>query len=187
MSILLENQLHSSSGPLATFFISLDIQQRGFITMSDLRIMVDRFCASHRLSFVQKKLLFLMISQGLARCSQQKTTCITWKEVIEQAPKLLSFFSSQHDHAQTCHHHAQLRYQEIQRTDSPLTIHDIAHYCSSLLPSLFPNKKLLSLFIADSLSNLCRTTTNQRASVYISQQQWCDTALEIMFELEAST
>lgn len=152
--------------------------------MGDLRILVDRFCIDHRLSFVQKKLLFLMISQGISRCTKQKSVRFTWEEAIVHAPKLLSFFCAQYDDAQSCQHHAQLRYDTIQQTSAPISLQDIAQHCSSFLPSLFPNRQLLSLFLA---SSLCKIIDTKTTPVHISKQQWCDTALALMFELEAST
>ena len=179
MSILLENQFHPPPGPIATLFVSLDIHKQGFITKRELHTLVESFCAHHPLSFVQKKLLFMMLNQGFSRCASQKGKLI-WSDIMVYAPKLLIFFGQPTDDVQQYQQSTEKRFQKIACT-STLSNPELAQHCSAILPRMCPNKNLLSLFLAHILCLLC---TN-KATTEITKQMWCDTALSIFFEVNA--
>lgn len=178
MTTLLENQYYPPSGPLAVFFASLDVQGCGFITKQDLHILVDQFCTHHPLSFVQKKLLFVMLSQGFARCASQKGR-LSWSDIMVYAPKLLLFFGPYIEDTHVYTQQVSKRFQEISNNSSTLSSQRLIQHCESNLPRMCPNKKLLSAFLAYTLCILC-AGKNQ-----VTEQMWCDTALALLFEVNA--
>ena len=178
MAILLKNQYHPHPGPLAVFFASMDVQECGFISKSDLHILIDRFCAHHPLSFVQKKLLLVMLSQGFSRCASQKGK-LFWTDIMIHAPKLLLFFGqSVHDKNMFVQQTNQ-RFQEISNNSSILSFQKLTQHCESNLPRMCPNKKLLSAFLAYTLCLLCS------GNMQVTKKMWCDTALALLFEVNA--
>lgn len=179
MSILLENQFHPPSSPIASFFVSLDVHGQGFITKSELHTLVERFCVHHPLSFVQKKMLFMMLNQGFSRCASQKGK-LTWTDIMVYAPKLLMFFGQPTDDVHQYQQHVEKRFQDIACT-STLTNRELTQHCATILPRMCPNRNLLSLFLAHVLCLLCTNT----ATAEITESIWCDTALSVFFEVHA--
>ena len=185
MSILLENYSHPYPGPLESFFDFVDSENRGSITARDLRPLVDQCCLFYSLSFVHKKILCLMLSQGFSRYVSNGR--LFWSDAISYTPKLFSIFCSTLDQTKTNREQAQKRFQEIQNESHTVTLEDLSRYCMSRLPPLCPNKKLLSQFLAYSISLLCSSTSRAEPEEQISEQMWCDTALALQFEVEANT
>ena len=180
MTTVLENQYHPPTGPLSLFFTSLDVDGDGFITKKVLHTLVEDFCVHHPLSFVQKKLLFVMLSQGFSRCASQKGR-VTWNDIMVFAPKILLFFGQTTNDAQLYDQHVNKRFQELSNNSSTLPLLDLKQHCVSLLPRMCPNKHLLSSFLSHILCILCTPTTTAE----LTRQMWCDTALSIFFEVNA--
>ena len=178
MTTLLENQYHPSPGPLAVFFASLDVQGCGSLTKRDIHLLVDQFCAHQPLSFVQKKLLLVMLSQGFSRCASQNGL-LSWSDIMVFAPRLLLFFGQPVEDTHLYAKQVAQRFQDISSSSSTLSFQRLTQHCESNLPRMCPNKKLLSAFLAYNLCILCS------GSMQITEQMWCDTAIALLFEINA--
>ena len=179
MTTLIENKIYSHSSPLAQLFASITSQEDGYITKGDLIALVDRFCTHHPLSFVQKKLLLVMLYQGFSRCASQKGK-LSWNDLMVYAPKLLLFFGSTSRDTHTFLEQASKRFQDISNNSSTLSFQKLTLQCESNLPRMCPNKKLLSAFLAHHLCVLCSGT------MQVTERMWCDTARALLFEVDAS-
>jgi hypothetical protein len=187
MATLLENQLHTPNGPLSSFFLNLDVRSCGIITVQDLRSFTDRFCSIFSISFVQKKLLFLLITKGYTRLDRSSSGTMSFEDFLIYAPKIQCFLSGTSITAHTCALQANTRYQELSHPSAHLSLSVLADHCTTLIPPLIPNKRLVSLFIAYALYQFCTHPTQDATSMFISKQNWCETALALHFELKSSS
>ena len=182
MSILLENQLHCPTEPLAQFFSSLDAQQRGTISLGDLHRFADRFCVFHNISFVQKKILLLMISTGFSKYTQSS---LSFSDLLVYAPRILLILSPHSAGAKECQEGAITRHNILSGSEKHISIQTLSEYIQTHLPSMMPNKKILSLFVAHIIYTICSSHPHCGQAI-ISKEAWSDTALALFFECTQS-
>ena len=180
MSILLENQLHCPTGPLARFFSSLDIHERGSLMLSDIHHFADVFCTLHRLSFVQKKILMMMITTGFRK---YVLSSLSFSDLLVYAPRILLILSPHSTTAQDCQEGALLRHHLLSSGKTHITHHELSTHILSYIPNMMPNRKILSQFLVHIIQTLCSYHPHCGEGV-ISKEAWSDTALALFFERE---
>ena len=182
MSILLENQFHCTTGPLAQFFSSLDVHNQEALSLFEVQRFAEAFCVRHAISFVHKKILLLMVAKGFSKYNQSSSR-LSFSDLLPYARKLLFVFASSQTNAAEYQQDARQKHARLSKGKTHITTSDLAEYCASCLPCLIPNKKILALFFAYTIHQIC--SHHPGCSEHgISQEAWTETALGLFFEIE---
>ena len=183
MTTLYENQLQNVQGPMLSFFCLLDSQNKGFVSYEDLKAFLSDQSDTITASFVQKKILFMLLSKVFTRLDRSKVGKLYPHDFFFYGPKLLKFLCGAHiTEPQTCISKAQEVFALFTQNSKELSLSKLAEHCIYLLPSLTPNRKLVSLCMAKSIHTFCTHPYSDK-SQQISEKQWCDSALSLHFEL----